>query len=65
MAVLTAIKPCLWGEASRRIHSKGASNAYWWLSTPNSDNTNNAWNVNSDGTINNNNVNNVYGLAPD
>lgn len=35
----------------------------WWLRTPNSNN-NNAWNVNADGTANNNNTTNSNGVVP-
>ncbi|MFA6729006.1 MAG: DUF6273 domain-containing protein [Prevotella sp.] len=31
----------------------------WWLRSPNSGNTNNAYNVNTNGTLNNNNVYNA------
>ena len=34
------------------------------LRTPNTNNTNNAWNVNSSGSGNNNNVANSYGVVP-
>lgn len=40
------------------------SSGIWWLRTPNSNNTNNAWNVNTDGTANNNNTTNDYGVVP-
>lgn len=36
----------------------------WWLRTPYSNNSNNAWNVNADGTANNNNVTNSNGVVP-
>ena len=35
----------------------------WWLRSPNS-NANNERNVNSNGTVNNNNANNTYGVVP-
>lgn len=40
------------------------SAANWWTRSPNTNNTNNAWNVNSDGSYNNNNVTNTNGLRP-
>ena len=39
--------------------------ANWWLRSPNASNSNNFCNVNTDGTINNNNANNSNGVAPD
>lgn len=36
----------------------------WWLRSPNTSNTNNVFNVNSDGDWNNNNANNSYGVRP-
>ena len=38
--------------------------ANWWLRSPNSSNSNNFVNVNTDGTVNNNNANNSLGFAP-
>lgn len=38
--------------------------AYWWLRSPNLGNTNNAWNVNPSGDLNNNNVTNTNGVRP-
>lgn len=38
--------------------------AYWWLHSPNTNNSNNAGYVNEDGNINNNNVNNNVGVSP-
>lgn len=40
------------------------STANWWLRSPNTNNTNNVWNVNTDGSYNNNNANNTYGVRP-
>lgn len=37
---------------------------WWWERSPNSGNSNNFCNVNSDGSANNNNANNTNGLAP-
>lgn len=38
----------------------------WWLRTPNSGNSNNVRNVNTDGSLNNNNAyNGNNGVAPD
>ncbi len=34
----------------------------WWLRTPNTNNTNNFWNVTATGTSNNNNASNAYGV---
>ena len=38
----------------------------WWLRSPNTNNTNNVWNVNSNGDYNNNNnnANYSYGVRP-
>ena len=36
----------------------------WWLRSPNTNNTNNVWNVNSNGNYNNWNYNNTYGVRP-
>ncbi|MBQ7885059.1 MAG: hypothetical protein IJ318_03080 [Clostridia bacterium] len=44
---------------------KAISPGYWWLRSPNADNGNNAWYVNNNGNVNNNNVNNSYGARPD
>lgn len=35
----------------------------WWLRSPNSSNNNNAYNVNTDGSVNNNNVYNGNNCA--
>lgn len=45
-----------------RLYSVSAVN--WWLRSPNASNSNNFVNVNTDGTVNNNNANNSNGLAP-
>ena len=37
----------------------------WWLRSPNTSNANNERNVNTDGSLNNNNANNGNWLAPD
>ena len=37
----------------------------WWLRSPNVSNSNNVRNVNTSGSLNNNNANNAYGVAPD
>ena len=36
----------------------------WWLRSPRQDNSNNFVNVNTDGTVNNNNANNSLAFAP-
>ena len=36
----------------------------WWERSPNVGNTNNFWNVNTNGNNNNNNANNSYGVCP-
>ena len=36
------------------------STGYWWLRSPNANNTNNAGLVNNNGNVNNNNVNNDW-----
>lgn len=38
--------------------------ANWWLRSPNASNSNNFVNVNTDGTVNNNNANYSLGFAP-
>ena len=38
--------------------------AIWWLRSPNTNNNNNVWNVNTDGPNNNNWYNNSYGVRP-
>jgi len=38
--------------------------ANWWLRSVNASNTNNFCLVNTDGSANNNNANNSYGVAP-
>lgn len=38
--------------------------AVWWLRSPYLNNSNNAWNVNSDGSSNNNNCSNSNGVRP-
>lgn len=45
-----------WGMARRA--------ANWWLRSPNTNNTNNVWNVKSDGDYNNWNANNSNGVRP-
>ena len=45
-----------WGMARRA--------ANWGLRSPNTNNTNNVWNVNSDGDYNNWNANNSNGVRP-
>ena len=35
-----------------------------WTRSPNTNNSNNVWNVNSDGDYNNWNYNNTYGVRP-
>ena len=37
--------------------------AIWWLHSPNTNNNNNVWNINTDGS-NNNWYNNSYGVRP-
>jgi hypothetical protein len=41
-----------------------ASSVIWWLRSPNTGNTNNFWNINTNGTTNNNNANNYYAVCP-
>lgn len=36
----------------------------WWTRSPNTNNSNNVWNVNSDGDYNNWNYNNTNGVRP-
>ena len=40
------------------------STGYWWLRSPNANNTNNAGLVNNNGNVNNNNVNNDWAARP-
>lgn len=41
-----------------------SDDAIWWLRSPNTNNNNNVWNVNTDGSNNNNWYNNSYGVRP-
>ena len=43
----------------------GYSATNWWLRSPNVGNANNVYNVNTTGTLTNNNANNGNGCAPD
>lgn len=52
------------GGNSKRIAYNGSSAAIWWLRSPNTNNNNNVWNVNTDGSNNNNWYNNSYGVRP-
>ena len=36
----------------------------WWLRSPNTNNTTNVWNVNTDGSNNNNSYSNSNGVRP-
>lgn len=36
----------------------------WWLRSPNTNSSTNAWNVNTDGNYNNNNCSNSNGVRP-
>ena len=38
--------------------------AEWWLRSPNTNNSNNVWNVKTDGSNDNWNYNNTYGVRP-
>ena len=49
-------------EAERKRLTEQA--AIWWLRSPNTNNNNNVWNVNTDGSNNNNWYNNSYGVRP-
>ena len=49
---------------NKRIAYLNGSAAYWWLRSPNTNNTNNVWNVNSNGNYNNNNASNSNGIRP-
>ena len=51
-------------SASKRIAYNGSSAAVWWLRSPNTNNTNNIWCVKSDGSNDNWNYNNSYGVRP-
>ena len=51
-------------SASKRVAYNGSSAAEWWLRSPNTNNNNNVWNVNTDGSNNNNWYNNSYGVRP-
>ena len=52
------------GGNSKRIAYNGSSAAVWWLRSPNTNNTNNIWCVKSDGSNDNWNYNNSYGVRP-
>ena len=45
-------------------HSATSTAVFWWLRSPNASNSNNFVNVNTDGTVNNNNANYSLGFAP-
>lgn len=46
--------------------TSAVSNKYWWLSSANADNPDNAWGVNGDnGNLNNNDVDNANAVRPD
>lgn len=49
---------------NKRIANLNGSAANWWLRSPNTNNTNNVWNVNSNGNYNNNNTSNSNGIRP-
>ena len=36
----------------------------WWLRSPNTNNTNNVWNVNSNGVYDDNDAANTFGIRP-
>lgn len=52
------------GGNSKRIAYNGSSAAIWWLRSPRTSNDYNVWNVNTDGSNNNNWYNNSYGVRP-
>ena len=52
------------GGNSKRVAYNGSSAAEWWLRSPNTNNSNNVWNVKSDGSNDNWNYNNTYGVRP-
>ena len=49
---------------NKRIANYNGSPVDWWTRSPNMNNSNNVWNVNSDGNYNNWNYNNTYGVRP-
>ena len=52
-------------EANKMLNQKISYSATnWWLRSPNTNNTNNVWNVNSNGNYNNNDATNTYGIRP-
>ena len=51
-------------SASKRVAYNGSSAAEWWLRSPNTNNSNNVWNVKTDGSNDNWNYNNTYGVRP-
>ena len=51
-------------SASKRVAYNGSSAAEWWLRSPNTNNSNNVWTVKSDGSNDNWNYNNTYGVRP-
>ena len=52
------------GGNSKRIAYNGSSAAEWWLRSPNTDNTNGVWRVNSDGSGNYWYYGDTYGVRP-
>ncbi len=52
------------GGNSKRVAYNGSSAAIWWLRSPNTNNSNNVWNVNTDGSNDYNWYNYSYGVRP-
>ena len=49
---------------NKRIANLNGSAALWWLRSPNTNNTDDVWNVNSNGNCNNNRASNSNGIRP-
>lgn len=52
------------GGGTRLYQGIARRATYWWLRSPNTNNTNNVWNVNSNGNYGTPNANNTYGVRP-
>lgn len=52
------------GGNSKRVATLNGSATYWWLRSPYTVNANYAWLVNSDGSFNDNNCSDSYGVRP-
>ena len=64
-AVLSYFASCVTNNAdSKRVAYLNGSAAYWWLRSPNTNNTNNVWNVVTDGSYGNGGASDSGGIRP-